>query len=400
MRMNPAYRAGYVFALLSVAACGGEDPPAGSEAAAKGETTFSGESELFPALDFSTGLLPEGSPVQASFSVSAKGAGAVHAVATASGSQDDATLTGLSGQGALTIDGGFALIGQLKVDLSAVQYDGAIPGLENVEIPVQGSAEYDPFAIERPVSARADIPPSELPPIPLQSTGVPGELVLKVVEGSFVELAFTGTCAGIDGTQASYSGRIDRSGKLDIQPTVRIDVPVVGGDFELPVFSVNLALGSSDVAMSAEIESFAAEAPEGERMTGSCQAGAVASSGADPATSSEGATGSTSGGTGDTGGGTTSGCETVPDWEACVTCCADAEPDAYYELELDIVNACACSYGAACNAVCQDLCGGGEGSDACYDCLGTTPDCQEAAFVECSESASCAPVLDCMDTCP
>jgi hypothetical protein len=406
MKMNYVYRAGCVCVLLSAVGCGGDEPSSGGKPAA-GETKFSGESELFPALDFSTGLVPEGSPVQASFTVSAKGAASVLAAATASGSDDDATLTGLPGRGTLAIDGGFALLGQLKVDLSQIQYDGPIPGLENVEIPVAGSTEYDPFAIDQSVTARADIPASELPPIPLESVGVPGQLVLKITEGSFVELAFTGTCAGIAGETASYSGRIDRGGMLAIQPTVRIDVPVVGGDFDLPAFSVNLALGSSDVAMNAEIDAFAAEAPKGQRVTGSCQAGAETGAGGS-ATSGDGTGGTgnesagtgNESGTGDTGGNPVSGCETVPDWEACVICCADAEPDAYYELELGIINACGCSYGAACVDVCQDLCGGGDASDACVECLGSAPDCQDTAFAECNASSSCAPVIDCLQTCP
>src|SRR5829696_3575274 len=99
MANHHAFRAGFVL-LATTVACGGDETPndGGSSAA---ETRFDGESELFPSLDFTTGLLPPESPVMASFSVSAKGLGTVHAAATASGSEDDATLTGLPGKGQL-----------------------------------------------------------------------------------------------------------------------------------------------------------------------------------------------------------------------------------------------------------------------------------------------------------
>ncbi len=95
------------------ASCGGGDTAAASTSGPTGPTgpteiTFDGESELFPSLNYSTGLLPAGSPVQASFTVTAKGSQKVHAIASPSGSQDAPTLTGLPGKGSLTLDGGFS----------------------------------------------------------------------------------------------------------------------------------------------------------------------------------------------------------------------------------------------------------------------------------------------------
>src|SRR5262249_22719595 len=107
------------------------------------EVAFDGKVELLPNLDFSTGLVPSGAPVQASFSVSAAGSAKVTAVAAASESGGSPVLTGLPGRGLLTVDGGFSLEGELKVELSGLpSYDGPIPGLDDVDIPVHGEAAF------------------------------------------------------------------------------------------------------------------------------------------------------------------------------------------------------------------------------------------------------------------
>src|SRR4051812_19446901 len=148
------------------AACGGGDTSTGSTSEATGPTgpieiTFDGESDLFPSLNYSTGLLPPSSPVQASFTVTAKGAQKVHAIASPGGSKDAPTLTGLPGKGTISLDGGFFLVGQLKVDIKGLpSYDGPIPGIENVEISIKGESTFDPFSIEKAVKVHADVPPT------------------------------------------------------------------------------------------------------------------------------------------------------------------------------------------------------------------------------------------------
>ena len=138
------------------------------------QVTFEDQSELFPGFEFSTGLQPAGSPVQASFAVTAKGTSTLRAVAAPHGSESSPMLTGLPTTGWIAIDGGFALTGELKIDVSGLpSYEGPIPGIENVSIPFSGSATFDPFAIGTTVSARADIPASRLPGIPLPG-GIPG----------------------------------------------------------------------------------------------------------------------------------------------------------------------------------------------------------------------------------
>ena len=236
------------------------------------EVVFEDQSELFPGFEFSTGLQPEGSPVQASFTVSAKGANTLRAVAVPSGSESSPMLSGVPTTGSIAIDGSFALVGELKIDVSGLpSYDGPIPGIDNVVIDFSGSAAFDPFAIGTSVSARADIPASRLPGIPLPG-GIPGQLVLEIVEGSFVEVGFAGTCAGIDGMQASYAGTIARSGSLVIKPVVEVEVPIAGTQtFEIPQFTVDLALGSSDVRMTADVSEFGDQPEDGDHLEGSCE---------------------------------------------------------------------------------------------------------------------------------
>jgi hypothetical protein len=392
-------RVGCIFVVALAASCGGDDAPAGSDSDST-ETLFVGDSELFPSLDFSTGLVPPGSPVQASFSVSAKGSGTVRAATTASGSGDSATLTGLPGRGELVIEGGFALVGQLVVDLSGLSYDGPIPGLENIDIPVTGSAAFDPFAIDHPVSARADIPPSKLPPIPLQSVGVPGQLVLEIAEGSFAELAYQGICAGIDGSTASYSGQIHRSGTLVIQPSIEIELPVVGTkkSFDIPKFSVDLALGSSPVDMTTEIEAFAKSAPKGDRVTGSCQAteaGGPGGGGVGGSTSST----DPSGGSGSSGEPPT-GCAAEPDPDSCANCCYETEPEAAELLDYYWLSTCTCTSGSPCAGLCPGLCdGSGTYDGGCDSCLDAQVACFQEAAGYCADNPTCAPIVNCFGSC-
>lgn len=269
----------------------GDDTTSGAEPVT---VRFEGEAEIFPGLDYSTGLQPAGSPVQASFTVTASGTSAVTAEAAVSGSKDDPVLTGMPDGGELKLTGGFAMIGQLVIDIDGVpSYDGPIPGIENVDIPVEGTETYSPFSVGEARTVRADIPPSDLPGIPLPG-GIPGQLVLTIAEGSFVEQDFTGACAGADGEDAVYTGTIDRRGTLVIRPRVDVEVPVVGTQsFDIPEFSVDLALGTSDLAMEAKLERFGAAPADGDEVKGSCGG------------SGEGGGGATTTGAGQTGTGST-----------------------------------------------------------------------------------------------
>ena len=274
-----------------------------SDAADGPQVIFEDESELFPGFEFSTGLQPEGSPVQASFTVSATGANKLRAVAVPSGSESSPVLSGLPTNGSIAIDGHFALVGELKIDVSGLpSYEGPIPGIENVVIDFSGSTTFDPFAIGTSVSARADIPPSRLPGIPLPG-GIPGQLVIEIAEGSFVEVGFAGTCAGIDGAEASYSGTMARSGSLVLKPLIEIEVPLAGTQtFEIPSFTVDLALGSSDIRMTADVSEFGDKPESGDHVEGSCEP-TTSGAGGDGAGGEVGYGGAPDAGTGATDGG-------------------------------------------------------------------------------------------------
>ncbi|MEZ4444470.1 MAG: hypothetical protein R3B72_35680 [Polyangiaceae bacterium] len=279
------------------AACGSDDETQGPPA---DPLTLEGEAELFPGLDYSTGLQPPGSPVQASFSITAAGVTKLSAQATASGSSSSPTLTGSPGTGTVAIEGRFVMAGQLKIDVSGLpSYDGPIPGIENTEIVMSGSTSFDPFSLDSPQSARADIPAADLPGIPLPG-GIPGQLVLTVAEGSFVEVAFTPSCAGIDGDQASYAGTVDRAGSLVIAPSVEVEIPVVGTQtFDIPSFTVDLALGTSPLVATAKVTEYGGKPSSGDHQSGSCMGTGVGGDG----TGGGGVGGSGTGGGGTGGGG-------------------------------------------------------------------------------------------------
>ncbi|MDC3959218.1 hypothetical protein [Polyangium jinanense] len=291
--------------LALIGACGGDDDPASavSEVVA---LPLHGEADLLPGFAYSTGLQPSGSPVQASFDLSAKGAATVDAKAAPSGSKSEPKLTGMPGSGKVALSGGFSMVGTLKVDIDNLpSYDGPIPGLENVEITFEGSTAFDPFSIGTGITTQALIPPVRLPKIPLPGS-IPGSLVLEVEEGSFVEIGFTGTCAAIDGTDVAYQGDVVRGGSLIIQPSIEIEVPFVGTKtFEIPKFTADLALGTTSLAMAAEVSTFGAPTSGDEAKVGTCEGNGAGGGGGGSSSSSGtgGAGGSGAGGAGAGGAG-------------------------------------------------------------------------------------------------
>ncbi|NUP08252.1 MAG: hypothetical protein HOW73_19555 [Polyangiaceae bacterium] len=253
---------GAVAIASSVGVAGCESEPA--------YLTLRGEEEVLPGFSYSTGLQPPGSPVQASFDLSAGGTTVVEVKTQPSGSASAPELIGIRGGGTLSLQGGFAMTGTLKIDIDGLpSYDGPIPGIENVNIAFEGKTTFDPFSIGKPQSAKADIPPARLPPIPLPG-GIPGSLVLDVAEGSFIEVGFTGSCAGIEGDTASYEGDLTRGGALVIKPSVEVDVPIIGKQvFEIPSFTVDLVLDAGTISASAAVTEYGG-AVEGEKADVAC----------------------------------------------------------------------------------------------------------------------------------
>ncbi|MEM6789729.1 MAG: hypothetical protein AAF715_19580 [Myxococcota bacterium] len=292
--------------VLVVAACGGDDENA------SGDVAFQGTVELLPGLDYDTGLQPAGSPVQASFAVTAQGEAEVLASATREGDE----LAGQAGSGRLRVAGSFALTGELKVDISGLPgYEGPIPGLDDVAIDFADEASFDPFSIDDAIDATAAIPATTLPAIPLPG-GIPGELVLEIEEGSFVAASFTGVCIGVDGTRAGYAGSLMHSGSLMLKPRIDISVPVVGSQsFDLPTVTLPVDLGASPMMMTSDGVGASDDAfptvggcsvDGGSATSSSSGGGGHAGQGGGATTTSTNATTSGAGGAGGTGPTTTS----------------------------------------------------------------------------------------------
>ncbi len=345
------------------------------------EITLAGESELFPSLEYSTGLQPAGALVQASFTVSAKGVSALGAKALASGSEASPTLSGVPNSGTFALAGGFALIGQLVVDIDGLpSYDGPIPGIENVEIPIVGEAQFSPFSIGTPVSVRADVPPADLPGIPLPG-GIPGQLVIAVADGSFVELELTGSCAGIGAGEARYTGTIKRGGVLVLAPRVEVDVPFIGTQtFDIPSISVDLALGENGIAATGAVTSFGEKPAQGDHVTGSCNGGGEggANAGGGAAGGEAGGAADPNGGSPGTGGAPASTCLVGPDCTNPdpMTCsCMGCDPNGCWDpmATPPIVSDCTCPVCddrvASCGCVDDGICDPFTERCDCIDCM-------------------------------
>jgi AraC-like DNA-binding protein len=86
-------------------------------------------------------------------------------------------------------------------------------------------------------------------------------------------MGWSGTCAGIDREEATYSGTIRRSGKLVVEPKIVIDALIDTLEFEIPSFEIDLALGSTDVSARAEVTEVGATPDGGETVDESCERG-------------------------------------------------------------------------------------------------------------------------------
>ncbi len=384
-------------ALTSVvaftAACDDPDPDAG-------KITFEQSSDLFPGLSYDTGLVPEGSPVRASFAISASGAAKVTAGAVVSGSEDAPALTGVIGGGALSISGGFAMKGSLVVDMDGLpSYDGPIPGLDDVSIPVEQSATFDPFAIGKDVTVRADIPPSELPAIPLPG-GIPGSLVLAIGEGSYVEVTSNGTSACVSPGKAGYQVALARAGKLVIEPSIQIEVPFVGTQtFDIPSFEVPLDLGTTDLPMSATFDGLGSPPEAGDTITAACD-GSISQGGGDQGGGGQGGAGQGGGGTGGgpissgTGGGVP--CQSATDCEADLPCVeGTCSPGggicntglSYGDPELDTCASGCCEQLDSCTFGYTDITG-------CNDCIAAGGGARCDAYLTCLAPCTGYPICD------
>ncbi|MBI5535196.1 MAG: hypothetical protein HY898_20890 [Deltaproteobacteria bacterium] len=296
--------------VMGLVACGSSGDGGGG-ASGPSEVAFHADVSAIPGVSKDTGLQPSGSPVQLQLKVSASGNGAIDAAAFASGSAGAPVLTSKPGSGKVSVQGGFALEGRLVASVTGLpSYDGPVPGLDNVKIEFKNDAAFDPYLLSGTAVAKAAIPATDLPSIPLPG-GLPGSLIIKVADGSTVNLEFHGVCASIQGDQAQYTGTITRSGSLILQPRVEIDVPMLGKKtFDIPEVTVPIAVPAEAVDLGKKTVAFGGVGAEGGETAkvGTCDAvgdggvGGASGGGGAGGTAGGGNGGSSAGGNGGVGG--------------------------------------------------------------------------------------------------
>ncbi|NUO53052.1 MAG: hypothetical protein HOV80_29750 [Polyangiaceae bacterium] len=242
--------------LALASACDGDAEPVALEASV----------ELLDSFSYDTGELPGSGPVQVSLKVSGSATAKVHMPAVAS---DGALFA--AAPGTIEVSGGFFLDGTLKVDQTGLpKYDGDLPGLADVSLPISGTTPVNGFAIDEPVTVSAVIQPGDLPPIPLPG-GLPGTLQLSVGEGSTIDVTLEGTCASVDGSTAAYQGTAIRAGTVNLDIAVEIDTGIAGTkSFDIGTVAIPLPEAGYDVAASAEGVS-TEDAPEGAKAAPACE---------------------------------------------------------------------------------------------------------------------------------
>ncbi len=294
--------------------------------------------ELLDSFSYATGPLPGSGPVQVSLQLSGSATAKVSLPAIASEASGAPALHA-AGEGKIEVTGGFFLDGSLKVDQTGLpQYDGDLPGLADVSLPISGSASVPGFAIDAAATVSAVIQPGDLPAIPLPG-GLPGRLQLSVGEGSAIDVTLQGTCASVDGATASYRGAAVRSGTINLDIAVELDTGIAGTQtFDIGTVAIPLPEAGYDVAASAE--GFAMQdPPAGSSAAPTCE-GSDGEGGAGNGSSGDGgsggvvtpkpstSTGSTTSTTSTTSGPTTTSTTSSTSTGGPLECLGDWECDA------------------------------------------------------------------------
>lgn len=211
---------------LSAAACGGDEETTG--------IAFHGEAPALPGFSYDTGLIPASSPAQVSLKLSAGG----NILVDAQGVASEGKIAGKPGTGRAKLDVHVKLEGRLKVDTALKKYDGEIPGLSNIDIPIVAETPFDPFLLDgKAATVAADVPETKLPDIPLGS--VPGNLQLTIVAGSKLTAKYTGGCMAVANGEAKHSGSAVIGGTLVMKGAIQLDLPApLNKTIELAEFTV------------------------------------------------------------------------------------------------------------------------------------------------------------------
>lgn len=234
LRSSSSWRAVAFAAVLGtslLAACGSDETVASDGPG----ILFHGETAALPGFSYDTGLIPAASPAQVAIKLAAGGNILVDAQGVSSGG----ALSGKAGTGKLSLDVKLKLEGRLKVVTPIKTYDGEIPGLANIDVPIVGQQTFDPFLLDDGASAEvgADIPETKLPDIPLGSA--PGTLKLTIVAGSKLTAKLGGECMSVASGAASYKASATLGGKLVVKGEIQLELPApFNKTIELAEFSV------------------------------------------------------------------------------------------------------------------------------------------------------------------
>jgi hypothetical protein len=335
---------------LVMAACGGGS--SGDAATGGGDVVFHAEAPALPGFSYDTGLQPAAGPAQVSLSLTATGNLVADAMATESGGK----ISGKPGSN-YKLDMHVKLGGHLKVAAGTVHYDGDLPGVQGIDIPIAGTSPFDGLRLDGdPVKVSAPVPETKLPDIPLGT--VPGHLSITVANGTVIASSFRGSCLTVKGGQATLAGTTATSGTLVLKASIVLEVPLFNKSIDLPPITVNVPESDKELD-SAPVKTGVADA-----TTGTCSA-------------SPGGTGNDSGVTTDSGtngdGGTSAdGGTCQPETIQFSPPACDACVHSYCQMQLDACFAdtsplgCACQELASCYQGCSD--------DACQErCASTYP---------------------------
>ena len=225
--------AAVAFAILF--ACGGDEAEHSAGGGSTSEVVlFRTTAAPFEGFSHDTGPVPSTGPAQLSMGIHARGDLTIEG----KGRLSDGTLVGQPRSGKLSLDAGFALEGSLKVDVGVQKYDGDLPGLKDISIPLTGDVSFDPFLLDgESEELTVHVPETKLPPIPIGA--FPGKLQLTVSNESVVRLVFSGACVEVAGGVATWRGAVAPGGTLVLKGTVQVDLPGVSpvdlGEIPLPV---------------------------------------------------------------------------------------------------------------------------------------------------------------------
>ncbi len=117
------------------------------------------EVELFENSEYSTGILPPGSPLGVEFAIEANGGASLGMQGVAELSWPDALtllFTGAPGTGVLLLDGSLDAVTYIAIDLSDYGYEGNFE-IDRRSLTFDGSGFFDPFVLDGAATPRVEV---------------------------------------------------------------------------------------------------------------------------------------------------------------------------------------------------------------------------------------------------